>query len=100
MSAVLFEPYRHKKTRKAFVNQPCGSFSVFIRPVGGGDGGSRTPVRKTYVLGTTCLVFLLVNLLLSERQDSNKRVRYCFAVHPRTRFPRYPNVNDLPNPCP
>ena len=73
-------------------------FKAFL--VGGGDGGSRTPVRKTYVLGTTCLVYLLVNSRHSDRQDCKERVRYYFAVHPRTRFPRYPNVNDLPNPCP
>ena len=37
----------------------------------GGAGGNRTPVQKTYILGTTCLVDYLFNQLDANRQASS-----------------------------
>ena len=37
----------------------------------GGAGGNRTPVQKTYILGTTCLVACLFNQLDAKRQASS-----------------------------
>ena len=50
---------------KRLINQ------AFLLGLSGGAGGNRTPVRKAYILGTTCLVDYLFNQLDANRQASS-----------------------------
>jgi len=43
--------------KKGLISKLISPFKVCgNKPECGGGGGIRTPVRKTYILGTTCLV--------------------------------------------